>query len=79
MVTFVHDGKTVTIPDPRDPHGVEDRLRGGMATLDDMVYAATVMAAYREMFKWPQQRRNRLIRKIKEVMGWPTPLAGELG
>lgn len=61
-------------PDPRDPLGVEWRLRhkratfGGEISTSDLMVSASYMDAYRALIALPQRRRNQLIEQMKQAM-----------
>lgn len=44
---------------------VEWRLRHGYASKQDIMYAASVMAAYRQMIDDPHHKRVRVIRELR--------------
>lgn len=65
--SFVHfDG--MTWPNPMDPTEIEWRLRYGHPTREDILMAATFMAAYKELVFNTQERRNAKVRGIRKAM-----------
>lgn len=66
-------------PDPRDPLGVEWRLRHLRTTFNaevstsDLMVAASYMDAYRALIALPQRARNQRIEQIKRAMRAPVP------
>lgn len=49
----------------------EHRLRHGEATREDVLLAASVMAAYRQMMTDPETKRRTVVRQVREAMSDP--------
>jgi hypothetical protein len=54
-------------PNPADPGEVEWRLRYGTPTREDLLWAASTIAAYRHLVDMPQRMRNRRVGQIREA------------
>ncbi len=54
-----------TFPDPADPNEVQWRLRYGQPTREDLMHAASVMAAYSALVHMPRGVRDGVVRDLR--------------
>lgn len=57
----------MTWPNPLDPNEVESVLRYGTPTREQILTAASFMAAYRALVYETQEKRNQKCRKIRQI------------
>ena len=62
------DGGTWPVPDDGLAE-LEWRLRYGTPTRSDLLTAASVMAAYRQLIEATEAQRNRVVRALREAQG----------
>lgn len=58
----------MTWPNPNDPGKVQWRLRYGVASREDLLFAASVMSAYAQLVEDPQRRRNEKVGGIRRAL-----------
>lgn len=61
------DNMTWPVPSDR-VREAEHRLRIGEATRADILIAASVIAAYRQMILDPKRKRDAVVRRLREAM-----------
>lgn len=58
-----------TWPNPNDPREVQWRLRYGTPSREDLLFAASTMAAYSYLLGIPQRRRCSVVAQIRKALG----------
>lgn len=56
-------------PNPTDPNEVQWRLRYGTPTKSDLLVAASMMSAYRELAGQTHKRRSTVVRLLRAALG----------
>lgn len=62
---YLRLGNKTVWPNPNDPTEVQDRLRYGNPSQSDLLIAASVMRAYRELVALPSRRRSEIVRDLR--------------
>ena len=63
--SFLRLPEGTTWPDPSDPREVGWRLRYGQASREDLIWATSVISAYRQLISVTGKRRSEVVRQIK--------------
>jgi hypothetical protein len=62
-----------TWPDPKDPNEIQHTLRYGQPSREDLLVAASFIAAYGHLLAMPTRRRAEVVTQIRRSADGGTP------